>query len=191
MVEEVVINVYLKIIKQRRKKLYVISDYKNPDVSVKFSRLNIKSVVAGPVLAPVPFNIPDTAPLLTATAITFVPVNPSTSVPADHYNYVDPTPVTTTPYNTVAPALLPTTTTVPSNLPTIVAPAPEPTITTTVPFNGPTPVVPKPDKTTTTRVYANPCTQNAPVPDPTPPPQNALVPDLTPPPQNAPVPDTT
>ena len=74
-VEGFVINVDLQIINQRRKQLYVISAYKNPDVCVKRARLNIKSVVAGPVLVLVPFNIPDTAPLLTATATTFVPAN--------------------------------------------------------------------------------------------------------------------
>ena len=122
MVEEVVINVDLKNIKKSWKQLYVISDCKNTDVSVKRARINIKSMVAGPVLVPVPFNIPETAPLLTASSTIFFPVNPSTSVPADHSTHVDPTPVTTTPCNTVAPALLPSTTTVPSNLPTIVAP---------------------------------------------------------------------
>ena len=90
-------------------------------------------MVAGIVLVPVPFNIPDTAPLLTATTTTIVPANPSTSVPDDHSNPVEPTPVSTTTYNTVAPALLPTTTTVPVNCPNIVAPAPEPTITNNVP----------------------------------------------------------
>ena len=115
-VEGVVINVDLQIINQRRKQLYVISDYKNPDVSVKRARLNIKAVVAGTVLVPVLFNFPNTAPLLTEKDITFFPANPSTSVPADHYIPVEPTPVTTTPYNTVAPALIPTTTTVPSRV---------------------------------------------------------------------------
>ena len=148
-------------------------------------------MVAGPVLVLVPFNILDTAPLLTATATTFVFDNPSASLPDYHSTHDEPTPVTTTPYNTVAPALLPTTTTVPSNLPTIFAPAPEPTITTTVPSNPPTPVVPEPDTTPTTRVYVNTFTQNAPVADLTPPPQNEPVPDPTPPPQYAPVPDTT
>ena len=155
MVEGVVINVDLQITKQRRKQLYVIGDYKNPDGSVKKSRLHINSVVAGPVLVPVSNNLTATSPLLTATTTTIVPANPSTSVPDDHSTHVDPAPVPTTNNTTAAPVLLPTTTNVHSNCPTIVAPAPEPTIATTVPSNPPSPDVPEPDTTTTTRVYAN------------------------------------
>ena len=180
MVEGVVINVDLQITNQRRKQLYVIADYKNPDGSVKRSRVHIKSLVARPVIVPVPFNIPATAPLLTATTTNIVPTNPSTGVPADNSNPVDPEPVPTITTTTVSPALIPTTTTVPANCPTIFSPAPEPNITITFPSNPPTHVVPEPDTTTTTRVCANPRTQNSPVPYPTPPPQNPPVPDLTP-----------
>ena len=148
-------------------------------------------MVAGPVLVPVPFNLPTTAPLLIETRTTIVPANPSISVPADHSTPVDPEPVPTTTTATVAPALLPKTTDIPANRPNIVAPAPDPTITTTVPSNPPTHVVPEPYTTSTTYVYANPHTQNPPVPDPTPPPQNSLVPDIIPPPTPvAPVTDT-
>ena len=56
----------------------------------------------------------------------------------------------------------------PANHPTIIAPAPDPTITTSILFNPPTPVVPEPDTTITTCVYANPHNQNYPVPYPTP-----------------------
>ena len=127
-------------------------------------------MVAVPVLVPATFNLPATAPLWTATTITIVSDYPSTSVPADTSTPIDPVPVLTTNNTTVAPVLLLTTTTVPANNPTIVAPAPEPTITTTFPSNLPTPVVPEPDTITTTCVYDNPYTQNAPVPDPNPPP---------------------
>ena len=114
----VVINVYLQITKQRRKQFYVIDDYKKPDGSVKRVRLHIKSVVAVPVLVPVPVNIPATEPLLTDTTTTIVPSNPSTISPADNSTHVDPAPVPTTTTTTVAPALLPTTTNIPDNLPT-------------------------------------------------------------------------
>ena len=67
-------------------------------------------MVAGPVLVPVPVNLPATAPILTATATTIFPTNPSTSVPVDHSTPFDPASVTTTTYTTVTPALLPTTT---------------------------------------------------------------------------------
>ena len=107
MVEEVVVNVEQKITKQRRKKLYVISDYKNPDGSVKMAKLHIKSVIEGPVLVPVPVNIPATAPLLTATKTTSAPANPSTILPADHYTLVYPAPVPITTTTNVAPALIP------------------------------------------------------------------------------------
>ena len=50
MVEGVVINVDLQITKQRRKQLYVIDDYTNPDGSVNRARLQIKSMVSVPVL---------------------------------------------------------------------------------------------------------------------------------------------
>ena len=127
-------------------------------------------MVAGPVLVPVPVNLPATAPLFTATITTIVPANPSTSVPANHSTHVDPVHVPKTTTSTVAPALLPTTTTVPDNSPNIIASEPDPTITTTVPSNPPTTVVSEPDITTTTCIYANPHTQNAPVAYPTPPP---------------------
>ena len=189
MVEGVVINVNLQITKQRRKQFYVIADYKNPGGSVKRARLNIKSVVSGSVIFP--GNLPATVPILAATTTTIVPANPSTIFPDDHSTPVDPAPVPTTTTTTLVPALLPTTTTVLSNRPTIVAPAPEPTITDNVHSNTHTHVVLEPDKTTTTRVYANLHNENAPVPDPTPPPQNPPVPDQTPPPQISPVPDPT
>ena len=63
MVEGVVVNIDQNITKQRWKQLYIISDYKNTDVSVKRARLNIKSVVSGTVLFPVSVNTPNTAPL--------------------------------------------------------------------------------------------------------------------------------
>ena len=154
-----------------RKQLYVIADYKNPDGSVNRVRLHIKSVVAVPVLVPVPVNLRDAATLFTVTNTTIFPANPSTSVPDYHSNPVDLAPVPTTTTTTVAPALLPTATTVPSNLHTIVAPVPEPTNTTTFPSNPPTPVFPEPDTTIITRVYVNHHSQNASVPDLTPPPQ--------------------
>ena len=50
MVEGVVINVDLQITKQRRKQLYVIDDYTNPDGSGNKARLQIKSMVSVPVL---------------------------------------------------------------------------------------------------------------------------------------------
>ena len=181
MVEGVVINVDLQITKKRRKQLYVIDDKKNPDVSVKRSRLHIEYVFAGTVLVPVHVNLQDTAHILTSTTTTIVPANPSNIFPDDHSTPVEPAPVPTTTTTTVASSLLPTTTTVINNCPTIVAPAPEPKINTTVPSNPPTTVSPEPDTTTTTRVYANPPPQNDPVPDPTQPPQNSPVPDLTPP----------
>ena len=81
MVEGVAVNVNQKNTKQRGKQLYVITDYKKPDRSVKRSRLHIKSVVAGPVLAPVPVDLPATAPLLTVTTTTIVTSNTSTSFP--------------------------------------------------------------------------------------------------------------
>ena len=191
-VEGVVINVDLQIINQRRKQLYVIDDYKKSDGSDKRARLHINYVVAGPVLVPVPVNLPAIAPLLTSTKTTIVPANPSTSVPADHSTHVEPAHVPTTITATVSPALRPTTTTAPANRPTISPPAPDSTITTTVPSNPSNHVVPKPDTTTTTCVYANTHTQNAPVPYPTPPPTHvAPIPDTTPPHTPvAPVPDT-
>ena len=126
-VEGVVVNVDQKITKQRGKQLYVISDFKNPNGSVKRARLHIKYVVAGPVLVPVPGNLPDTATLLKATTTTIVPGNTSTSVPANHFTpvdstHVDPVPVPTTTTTNVAPEFLTTTTDVPDNLPTSVAP---------------------------------------------------------------------
>ena len=136
MVEMVVINVYLQITKKRRKKFYVISDYKNPDESFNRARLHIKSLVAVPFLVPVPVNLPATAPILTSTKTNIVPANPSTSVPADHSTTVDPEPITTTTTTTVSPELLPTITTVPANRPTIVSPAPEPTMSTNVPLQS-------------------------------------------------------
>ena len=111
-----------QITKQRRKQFYIISDYKTPDGSVNRARLHTKYVVAGPVLVPVPVNIPVTAPLLTETKTTIFPANPSTSVPTDHHTPVDPAPVPTTTTTDFYPALLPTTTNVPANCPTIVAP---------------------------------------------------------------------
>ena len=153
--EGVVVAVDQQINKQRRNKCYVISDYKNPDGSVKSVRLHIKSVVAGPVLVPVPVNLPAIASLLTATTTIIIPFNPSTSVPADHYTPVDPSPVPTTTTTNIATALLPTTTNVPSNFHNIFAPAPDPTIATTVPSNPPTTFVPEPDTTTTTCIYTN------------------------------------
>ena len=181
MVEGVVINVDRQITKKSRKQFYVIAEYKIPDGSVKSYMIHINSVVAGPVIVPVPVsvNLPATAPIFTATKTTIVPANPSTSIPADHSTPVDPAPVPTITTTNVTPSLLTTTTTVPDNRPTIFFPAPEPTITTTVPYNPPTPVFPEPDTTTTTSVYANPHTQISPVPDQTPPPQNSPVPDLT------------
>ena len=106
MVEGVVINVDLKITKQRQKQFYVIADYKKPDGSVKRARLHIRSVVAGPVLVPVPFNIPATAHILTATTTTIALENTSISVPADHCTTVEPAPVTTTTTTTVATTFL-------------------------------------------------------------------------------------
>ena len=68
----------------------------------------------------------------------------------------------------MAPALLPTTITVPANHPTNVSSAFEPTIDTNIPENPPTPVLPEPDTTTTTYVYANHYTKSSSVPDLTP-----------------------
>ena len=177
--EGVVVNVDQTITNQSRKKLYFIADNKNPDGSFKRYRIYIRSVVAVPVLVLVPVNLPDTAPMLTVTTTTIFPANTSISDPSNHSTPVDsttfdPTPAPTITTTTVAPALLPTTTTIPANCNTIVSPAPDPTITTTVPSNPPTYVVPEPDTTTTTCVYANPQTQNSPVPDPTPPPKKPL-----------------
>ena len=169
MVEWVAFNADQHITKQRRKQFYVVADKKNPDGSVKRARIHIKFVVAGQVLVPFPVNPPSTAPLLTATTTNIVPANPSMSFPADNSTPVDP-------------ELLPTTTTVPDNFPTIVAPSPEPAITTTVPSNPPTHVVPEPNSTNTTCVYSNPHNQHFPVHDPTPPPQKFPVPDMNPPP---------
>ena len=104
-------------------------------------------MVEGQVLVPVPVNLPATAPLLTATTTTIVPDNPSISVPDNNYTPVDPSPVPTTTTTTVTPELLPTTTTVPANRPTIFDPAPDPNITTNVSSNPPTPVFPEPDTT--------------------------------------------
>ena len=151
----------------------------------------MKFVVAGPVLVPVPVNLPANAPILTATTTNIAPDNLSTSFPASQYTPVDPSPVPTTTTTTVAPTILPTTTNVPANSPTIFFHAPDPTITTTVPSNTPTPAVPEPDTTTTTCIYANHHTQNSPVPYPNPTPKHSPVPDPTPPPTYvAPVPDT-
>ena len=180
MVEGVVVNIDQQITKQRRKQFYVISDYKNTDGSFKRARLHIKSVVSGPVLVPVPVNLPSTATLLAATTTPIIPTNTSNSVPANPSTPVDHVPVPKTTTTTVAPALLPITTTVPDNRITIVAPTSDPTITTTVPSYLPNPVVPESDTKITTCVYANNNTQNAPVPDQTPPPTTV-----------APVPDTT
>ena len=80
MVEGVFSNADLQITKQRRKQFYVIDDYKNPDGSVKRSRLHIKSVVVVSVLDPVPVNLTSTASLLAETTTTIVPANPSTLV---------------------------------------------------------------------------------------------------------------
>ena len=138
----------------------------------------MKYVVAGPVLVPVPFNLPSTAYLLTSSTTNSAPVNPSTSFPADPSTPVDPAHVPTTTTTTVAPVVLLKTTTVPANCPATVAPAPDPTITNAVPANPPTPVVPEPDKTTTTCVYTNSHTQNSPVHYPIPPPTHVVpVPD--------------
>ena len=184
MVEEVVVNVDLKITKERRKQFYVIAKYKNPDGSIKRARLYIKSVVPGPapVPVPVPVNLPDTAPLLTATTTTKIPAKPSTRVPVDISKPLDSAPVPTTTTTTVAPALLPTTTIVPANRPTTVAPSSDLTITATVPVNPPITAIPEPDTTTTTCVYANHPTQNAPVPDRNPPPTHVAPVLDTPPP---------
>ena len=121
-VEGVVISVDLQITKQRRDQFYVIADYKNPDGIFKRTRLNSKSVVAGPFLVPVPFNLPSTANLLTATTTNTVPVTPSTSIIADNSTPVDPVPLPKTTTTNVAPAILPTTTTVTANCPNIFAP---------------------------------------------------------------------
>ena len=165
MVEEFVVNVDQQITKQRRNRFYFIADYKNTYGSFKRARLHIKSVFSGPVLVPVPVNLPDNAPVLKATTTTIFPFNHSTSVPDNHSTPVDP-------------AHVPTTTNVPVNRPRTVSPGPDPTITTT--------------KTTTTCVYTNNNTQNAPVIDLNPPPQNSPVYDMTPSPNNvAPVPDTS
>ena len=118
------------------------------------------SAVEGPVLVTVPVNIPATAPILTATTTTIIPANPPNSVTDDPSTHVDPAPVPTTTTTTATPSLLPITTYVPANRPTIFFPAPDPTITTTAPSDPHTPVVPEPDKTTTTCVYANPHTRN-------------------------------
>ena len=181
MFEGAVINAELQITNQRLKQIYVIADYKNPDGIFNRARLHIKSVVAGPVLVPVPVNLPDATFIFTATTTTIVPVNTSTSVPSGHSTPVEPAPVPTTT----------TTITVPANCPTIFAPASEPKSTTTFTSNTPTPVFPEPDTTTTTHAYANPPPQNSPVTDPTPPTQNSPVPDPIPPPQNSPAPDPT
>ena len=126
------------------------------------------------------------------TTTTITPYNPSTIVPVYHSTTVDPEPITTTTTTIVAPALLPTTTTFPDNLPTSVAPAPDQMINTTLPSNPPHHVLPEPDTTITTCIYANPRTQNSLVPDTNPPPQNAPVPDMNPPPTPvAPIPDTS
>ena len=169
-VEGVVVNVNQQITKQRRKTLYVIADYKNPDGSVKRYILHIKSVVSGPVLVSVPVNLLSTAPLLTSTKTTIFPDYPSTSVPANTSSNFASAPVPTTTNTTVAPALFTTIPTVPENLPTIVAPETDPKITTTIPYNPPTPVVPETDTTTTTWVYSNTHIQNVPVPYKNPPP---------------------
>ena len=73
MFEGFVVNVDRKITKQSRNPFYVISDYNNTDGSVKSSRLHIKFVVAGPVLVPVPVNLPATVTILTDTTPTIVP----------------------------------------------------------------------------------------------------------------------
>ena len=64
--------------------------------------LPIKSVVAVPVLDPVPVNLPASAPLFIATTTTIIPDNTSTSVPAYHYTHVDPAPVTKNTTTTVS-----------------------------------------------------------------------------------------
>ena len=148
-----------------------------------------------PVLVTVTVNLPATAPLLTATTTTVFPANYSNTVTSDHTttfysNHVEHAPVPTTTTITFAPVLLPKTTTVPANSPTIFSPTPDPKITTTVPSNPPTHVIPEPDTTTTTCVYSSPQTQNTPVPDPNPHPQNFPVLYPTPPPTPvSPVPD--
>ena len=185
MVKGVVVNVDQQITKQRRKRLYDIADYKNPDGSFKRSRLYIKSVVEVPFLVPVPVNLPDTTPLVTATKTTIVPFNASNSVPANPYVPFYPAPVTTTTPTNVVPALITKTTNVPANCPTIVAPVPNPTITTTVPYNPPTHVLLEPDTITTKFFYANPHTQNSPVPYPTPPPNHVSPVTYTPSPNNS------
>ena len=189
MVEGVVINVDLKITKQRRKQFYIISDYKTPDGSVNRARLHTKYVVAGPVLVPVPVNIPVTAPLLTETKTTIFPANPSTSVPTDHHTPVDPAPVPTTTTTDFYPALLPTTTNVPANCPTIVAPhrnqqLPLPSLPILLLLLYLNLIQPPPHASMPIHLLKMP-----PVPYPTPPPQNFPVPDTTPPLQHAPVPD--
>ena len=180
MVEGVVVNFDQNISKQRRKQLYVISDNKNPDGSIKRVRLYINSVVSGPFIYPIPVNLPASAFLQTVTTTTNIPDNPSTRFPVDPSTPVEPAPVPKNTTTNFDPVIITTTTTVPDNFPTTVSPAHEPTIATTVPSNPPNTVVPEPDTTNTTRVYANPPPQNAPVPDPNSPHQNAPVPDLTP-----------
>ena len=145
-VEGVVVNVDQQITKQKRKKFYVISDYKNIDRSFKRVRLHIKSVVLGPVLVLDTVNLPATAPLLTDTTTTILPYNPSTSVTVNQYTPVDsthinPAPVPTNTTNNFDPALISKTTSIPVNRPNIVAPATDPTINTTVTSNPPTTVV--------------------------------------------------
>ena len=119
-------------------------------------------MVVGPVLVPVPVILTAITPLLTATTTDSILSNHSTNLPVDTSTPVDPAPVTTTTTATVAPELLPETTTVTFNHPTNISVELEPTITTTVPANTPTPVLPEPDTTTTTCVYDNPPTQNFP-----------------------------
>ena len=105
MVEGVVVNIDQNITKQRWKKLYIISDYKNTDVSVKRARLNMKSVVSVTVLVPVSVNTPNNASLWTSTTTTIVTSNPPTSVPTNPSTNVDPESVKITTTTTLETAL--------------------------------------------------------------------------------------
>ena len=93
MVEGVAVNVEQNITKKRRNQFYIIADYKNPDGSVKCSRLHLKYVVVGPVIVTVPVNLPSTAPLFTVTTTNIVISNTSTSIPDNNSTHVHPAPV--------------------------------------------------------------------------------------------------
>ena len=160
MSEGAVVNLDQQITEKRRNQFYVIADYKNTDGSVKRARLHIKYVVAGPVLVPVPVNLPETATILIATTTTSITANLYTNVTSDPSTTFDPAPVPTTTITNVAPELLPRATTIPTKFSTTFAPPPDPKITTTTPDNTPTPVIPEPDTTTTTCIFANSCSQN-------------------------------